>query len=44
MAAVVAGWPKRPLHFLASSKVEPYHCAVMVLPPDVMRQAEKRVD
>lgn len=44
MAAVFIGWPKEPMRFIATSNVYPYQCAVMVLPPDVMRMAERRVD
>ncbi len=43
-AAEAAGWPKQPLHFIATSNTYPYHCAVMVLPPEVMRLAERQVD
>jgi len=43
-AAQAAGWPKAPMQFIATSNTYPYHCAVMVLPAEVMRLAEKRVD
>lgn len=43
LAAVAAGWPKHRLHFIATSNTYPHHCAVMVLPADVLRHAEKRV-
>lgn len=44
MAAVSAGWPKKPMRFIATSNMHPYHCAVMVLPAEVMKMAEKQVD
>lgn len=44
MAAVVAGWPRHSMRFIATSNTPPHHCAVMVLPADVLRDAERRVD
>lgn len=43
-AALQAGWPRHRMAFIATSTVYPYDCAVMVLPPDVIQQAERDID
>lgn len=41
-AAVQCGWPRLPLHFIFTSTVPPYLCAVVTLPPEVMHRGRNR--